>query len=242
MMGNVRDPSARRGRRTTGAAAPRHSARATRTAGQNMRSRLLDAASRLFKVHGLNGTSVTEIAGAADAFPSQVTYYFRTKEALFVEAACRDILHIAERAEKVAARARTPKAYTEAAVDTLIEADGVVLFVEALILARQRPDLVPQIARTVDRLHVEGARAHAEKMARHGWHTRHPSDVLARRFWTIALGTALEGYAVGRSATAMSKAMREALGVLGEARSAKPAPAAAPQLVHTSGRSSAKPN
>jgi AcrR family transcriptional regulator len=237
-------PSVRKGarRRTAEPAAPRHSARATRPAGQNMRSRLLDAASTLFKVHGLNGTSVTEIAGAADAFPSQVTYYFRTKEALFVEAACRDILHIAEGAEEAAARARTPKAYTEAAVDTLIEADGLVLFVEALILARQRPDLVPQIARTIDRLHFEAARAHAEKMARHGWHTRHQSDVIARRFWTIALGTALEGYAVGRSATAMSKAMREALGVLGEARSAKPAPAAAPQLVHTSGRSSPKPS
>jgi AcrR family transcriptional regulator len=241
MMGNVRDPSARKKRCTTVPAAPRHSARATRTAGQNMRSRLLDAASTLFKVHGLNGTSVTEIAGAADAFPSQVTYYFRTKEALFVEAACRDILHIAERAEEVAARARTPKAYTEAAVGTLIEADGLVLFVEALILARQRPDLVPQIARTMDRLHVEGARAHSEKMARHGWHTRHPSDVLARRFWTIALGTALEGYAIGRSATAMSKAMREALGVLGEVRPAESAPPML-QLVKPSGRSSAKPS
>ena len=90
---------------------PRHSARATRTAGQLMRSRLLDAASALFKAHGLNGTSITAIADASDAFPSQVTYYFRTKEALFVEAACRDMLHIAERAEKAAARARTPRAY-----------------------------------------------------------------------------------------------------------------------------------
>src|SRR5262245_27304197 len=95
---------------------PRHSVRATRTAGQKMRSRLLDVASALFKAHGLNGTSITAIAGAADAFPSQVTYYFRTKEALFVEAACRDILHIAERVEKAAARARTPKAYTKAVV------------------------------------------------------------------------------------------------------------------------------
>src|SRR5215831_19012600 len=167
---------------------PRHSARATRAAGQSMRSRLLDAASALFKARGLNGTSVTAIAGASDAFPSQVTYYFRTKEALFVEAACRDILHIAERAEKAAARARTPKAYTKAVVDSLMRADGFVLFVEALILARQRPDLIPEIARTIDRLHVEAARAYAGEMARHGWHTRNPPDVVARRFWTIALG------------------------------------------------------
>ncbi|MGZ3362484.1 MAG: TetR/AcrR family transcriptional regulator C-terminal domain-containing protein, partial [Xanthobacteraceae bacterium] len=124
-----------------------------------MRSRLLDAASVLFKAHGLNGTSITAIAGASDAFPSQITYYFRTKEALFVEAACRDVLHIAERAEKAAHRARTPKAYASAVVDSVVGADGLALFVEALTLARQRPDLVPQIARTIERLHVEAARA-----------------------------------------------------------------------------------
>ena len=64
--------------RTAVSSPPRHSARATRTAGQSMRSRLLDAASALFKAHGLNGTSITAIAGASDAFPSQITYYFRT--------------------------------------------------------------------------------------------------------------------------------------------------------------------
>src|SRR5215813_10467091 len=95
--------------RTAKPQAPRHGARATRTAGQRMRSRLLDAASALFKERGLNGASITAIAGAADAFPSQVTYYFRSKEAMFVEAACRDMLHIAKRAEDAAARARTPK-------------------------------------------------------------------------------------------------------------------------------------
>ena len=62
-----------------------------------------DAASALFKERGLNGASITAIAGAADAFPSQVTYYFRSKEAMFVEAACRDMLHIAKRAEDAAA-------------------------------------------------------------------------------------------------------------------------------------------
>src|SRR5215472_18265594 len=111
---------------------------------------------------------------------------------MFVEAACRDMLHVASRAEEAAARARTPKAYARALTDSVTGADGLALFVEALVLARQRPDLVPQIARTIERLHVEGARAYAGEMARHGWHTRNPPDVVARRFWTIALGTALE--------------------------------------------------
>ncbi len=220
--------------------APRHSARATRSAGQSMRSRLLDAASELFKAHGLNGTSITAIAGASDAFPSQITYYFRTKEALFVEAACRDILHIAERAEKAAARARTPKAYASAVVDSVVGADGLVLFVEALTLARQRPDLVPQIARTIERLHVEAARAYGREMARHRWHTHHAPDVTARRFWTVALGIALEGHAMGRSVVAMGEAMREALGELAQARPARPAAAPALRVVTAPGRPSAR--
>jgi AcrR family transcriptional regulator len=222
-----------------GARTPRHSARATRNAGQRMRSILLDAASTLFKAHGLGGTSITAIAGAADAFPSQVTYYFRTKEALFVEAACRDVLHIAERTEKAAARARTPKAYAGALVDGVVGGDGLALFVEALTLARQRPDLTPQIARTIERLHVEGARAYAGQMARHGWRTHHAPDVSARRFWTIALGIALEGHATGRDAVAMAAAMREALGEVAAARAAGTMPAL--RLAAASDRPLAKP-
>ena len=67
---------------------PKHATRATRSAGRKMRSLLLDAASPLFRERGLSGTAITDIAAAADAFPSQITYYFRTKEALFVECAC----------------------------------------------------------------------------------------------------------------------------------------------------------
>src|SRR5205809_8138664 len=84
---------------------PRHATRATRTAGRQMRSRLLDGASRLFKERGLAGTSISDIAAAADAFPSQITYYFRTKEALFVEAACREMLYVARAAEQAAVQA-----------------------------------------------------------------------------------------------------------------------------------------
>src|SRR5438105_324750 len=81
---------------------PRHATRATRTAGRQMRSRLLDGASHLFRERGLAGTSISDIAAAADAFPSQITYYFRTKEALFVEAACREMLYVARAAEQAA--------------------------------------------------------------------------------------------------------------------------------------------
>src|ERR1700719_3689374 len=111
---------------------PKHTVRATRTAGRRMRSRLLDAASRLFKERGLAAVSIADIAATADAFPSQITYYFRTKEALFVEAACRDVLYVARAAEQAALKADAPRDYTRALVETVTASDAVAFFTEAL--------------------------------------------------------------------------------------------------------------
>ena len=77
-------------------------------------------------------------------------------------------------------------------------------------------------------------------MARHGWHTNQAPDVSARRFWTIALGIALEGHATGRSAAAMAAAMREALGELAEARTPRSAAGPGLRLVTPSERPSTK--
>src|ERR1700738_4109473 len=88
---------------------PKQPARATRAAGRKMRSLLLDGASQLFRERGLAGTSISDIATAADAFPSQITYYFRTKEALFVEADCRDMLYVARSAEQAALKAEATR-------------------------------------------------------------------------------------------------------------------------------------
>ena len=136
---------------------PKHAARATRSAGREMRSRLLDGASRLFRERGLSGTSISDIAAAADAFPSQITYYFRTKEALFVEAACRDMLYVARAAEQAALQAHTPRDYTRALVESVTATDSVAFFAEALTLTRRRQDLAPLVERTIERLHGEGA-------------------------------------------------------------------------------------
>jgi AcrR family transcriptional regulator len=178
---------------------PRHAARATRTAGQQTRSRLLDEASRLFKERGLGAVSIADIAAAADAFPSQITYYFHTKEALFVEAACRDVLHVARAAEEAAHNASTPEDYTRALVDSVMRADAVGFFVEAMTLTRRRGDLAPLIARTVERLHQEGLRAYAGEVQARAWRSRSPPELTARRFWTVAVGVTLEGHAMGRS-------------------------------------------
>ena len=176
---------------------PLKAMRAVREPGKRMRSRLLDAAVTLFKDQGLAGVAVADIAAAAGAFPSQITYYFRTKEALFVEAACREVLYVARQAEEAAAGAASGPHYNRVLVETVIGSPGLALFVEALSLTRRRQDLVPQVERTFERLHAQGERAYAETRARRGWSGHADTAATARRFWTLALGLALREGATG---------------------------------------------
>jgi AcrR family transcriptional regulator len=209
---------------------PRHSVRATRTAGRQMRSRLLDAASRLFREKGLAGVSIADIAEAADAFPSQITYYFRTKEALFVEAACRDVLYVGRAAEQHAGKQLSPSGYTTALVESVMGTDAVGFFVEAMTLTRRRQDLAPLIERTVERLHTEGLRAYAAEVAARGWQSRLDPETSARRFWAIAIGVTLEGQAMGRSPEQLTTEMLRLLGTQADA----PADAARLRIVGAS--------
>jgi AcrR family transcriptional regulator len=172
--------------------APRHSARATRDSGRRTRSALLDAGTRLFAARGMQDVSLTEIAAQADAFPSQVTYYFGSKEALFVEAACREVLHLGTRVETAGRTARSRAASARVMAETALSSPALLAFAEALLLARQRPTLEPLVARTLDRLHAEGARAWSERAARQGWPVSAPADAVARGFWAVILGLVLE--------------------------------------------------
>ncbi len=185
--------------------------RGMREPGKRMRSRLLDAAVELFKAQGLSGVSVAEIAAAAGAFPSQVTYYFRTKEALFVEAACREILYVARQAETAASSAVTGSDYNRSLVETVIGSPGLALFVDALSLTRRRQDLAPLIERTFERLHGQGDRAFAEARLKRGWSGRDDPATSARRFWTLALGVALRD---GATEVTGSAAVDEMLALL----------------------------
>ena len=169
-----------------------------REPGRRMRSHLLDIAVELFKSRGgLSAVSVSEIAQAAEAFPSQVTYYFRSKEALFVEAACRDILYTGQQAEQAASAAPTLALYTRALVQSVVAAPGLALFIDALALTRRRQDLAPLIERTFDRLHAEGDRAYAAIRDLRGWPHDDDQAMRARRFWALALGSVLRGAATG---------------------------------------------
>ena len=185
--------------------------RAVREPGKRMRSRLLDAAVELFKAKGLSAVAVAEIATAAGAYPSQVTYYFRTKEALFVEAACREVLYVARQAELAAAGAPSGSDYNRRLVETVIGSPGLALFVEALSLTRRRQDLAPLIERTFERLHAEGDRAYGETRHRRGWAQAESAATVARRFWTLALGVALRE---GATEASIQEAVEEMVALL----------------------------
>jgi len=165
-----------------------------------MRSALLDAASRLFTERGLADVSAAEIAREAGAFPSQVTYYFGSKEALFVEAACRGVLRAATEVERAGERTRTPRTYVRAMVRTALASPALLTFAEAALLVRRREDLAPRVRETFARLHAEGERAVVENLVKRGWQIRaHPAEE-ARGFWAAILGVALESAATGVSA------------------------------------------
>src|SRR3954465_1139870 len=178
--------------------------RATRPAGQQTRRALLDAAGPLFIAHGLPGVPQADIATAAGTFPSQITYYFGSKEALFVEAACRGVLHAAPDVERAGERTRTPRTYVRAMVHTALASPALLTFVEAALLVRRREALAPRVRETFARLHAEGERAVVENLVKRGWQIRAPPAEEARGFWAAILGVALESAAAGDAFNAAS--------------------------------------
>ncbi len=179
----------------------RGAARAVRATGPRTQREILEAARRLFGRWGLSSVSLADIAAEADVFPSQVTYYFGSKEALFVEAACREMLLVAAEVEQHGRRAPTPEAWARTTVKTALGSPGLLMFAEAMLLARRRAELSPKITRTLQRLHSEGERAMQSKVAEGSWHIRTTPAREAQAFWAAVLGVALEQAAAGELAT-----------------------------------------
>jgi AcrR family transcriptional regulator len=173
--------------------------RAVYAAGKETRRAILQAASQLFRERGLAGVSKPDIAAAAMVFPSQLGYYFGTKEALFVEAACRDVLHLASDVERAAARTRTPRTYVRALVRTALDSPALLFFAESVLLVRNHPELAGRVIDAFQRLHGEGERAVAANLVERGWQIRASAEAEARGFWAAVLGVSLEQAAFGQA-------------------------------------------
>lgn len=96
--------------------------------------------------------------------------------------------------------------------ETVTATDTVAFFAEALTLTRRRQDLAPLVERTIERLHSEGARAYAGQVERHGWRSLRAPEESSRRFWAIAIGVIVEGFAMGRASEEMCRELLRALG------------------------------
>ena len=173
--------------------------RGTRSGSQNTRRAILLAATPLFAERGFADVSLNEVAASADVFPNQITYYFGSKDGLFVEVAGRLVLEAGRTAEPEAQDAMTVHAYNRALAQAVLGAGlhAVLAFIEAMLIARRRPDLTENIKGTLDRLHEQGARASAEIIARKGWSMRTSPEVASRNFWATITGVALQMVASG---------------------------------------------
>jgi AcrR family transcriptional regulator len=176
---------------------PRAAQRATRQAGRSTRTAIRSAASALFREHGLTGTSIGDIARAADVFPSQIAYYFGTKDRLFVESACHDILRAARQVERAGATAHTPAEYVRAIITTALAEPSLLTFAEAMLLAGRHPELSEPITETFTTLHREGERAARETLTRHNWTLRTTPEIEARAYWATVIGVVLQRAATG---------------------------------------------
>jgi len=156
------------------------------------RRRILDNAVALFVERGLGGVSVKAIADAAGVFPSQINYYFDSKEALFVEAACREAVHIGTAVEKAGLGARSPAEFVSAILGAAFESPSLLLFAEAMSVARFDRALRHQVGATLAKLHHEGERAVRETLDRQGWRLRTSPAVEAQAYWATVLGVALQ--------------------------------------------------
>ncbi|WP_232717813.1 TetR/AcrR family transcriptional regulator C-terminal domain-containing protein [Gordonia metallireducens] len=172
--------------------------RASREAGKATRQALLRAAGEVFAEHG-DAASVAQICQRADAYPNQVTYYFGSKEQLFVEVACAGVLRAGRRAEEAAAETTTVRDYTNTLVGTLLGpcARDVELFTTAMLLTSRRTDLREHITDTLRTLHERGEQALMSTLVRTGWRLRAGIDVEAKAFWSAIFGLAVQKAATG---------------------------------------------
>ncbi|WP_326557856.1 TetR/AcrR family transcriptional regulator C-terminal domain-containing protein [Micromonospora sp. NBC_01796] len=162
-----------------------------RDRGRRTRGLILEQAAALFAARGYDGVGVAEIAAAAGAHANQITYYFGSKDALFVHTAFRLLLRDAARLEPVGRRQRTPEAFRTAMARTALALPAVPTAVRAMSITRQRPELRPLAEQSLTLLFGKAQRYLTTILERRGWEIDRPADVETRTFWSAVLGARL---------------------------------------------------
>ncbi|WP_432978147.1 TetR/AcrR family transcriptional regulator C-terminal domain-containing protein [Dactylosporangium sp. CA-233914] len=162
-----------------------------RARGRRTRARILGCAAGLFAERGLAGVSVAAIAQAAQAYPHQITYYFGSKDALFVHAALSTLLREASRLEDVGRRRRTPETFRIALARTALALPSIPPAVQAMSIARDRPELHPAAQMYLAVLFRQAEHYLVTQLDRRAWTLDRPPAVEVRTFWSAVLGARL---------------------------------------------------
>ncbi|MET7403364.1 TetR/AcrR family transcriptional regulator C-terminal domain-containing protein [Dactylosporangium sp. NPDC005572] len=162
-----------------------------RDRGRRTRARILERAAELFAAEGYAAVSVAGIAAAAGAHPNQITYYFGSKDALFVQAAFLVLLRDARRLEPIGLRRRTPETFRAALARAALTLPSVPAAVQALAVTRMRPELHPLAQQQLAVLFRQAEHYLEAVLARRGWTIDRPPAVEARTFWSAVLGARL---------------------------------------------------
>lgn len=167
----------------------------------------------LFLKGGFEGVSVAEIAKAAGAFPNHVTYHFGSKDLLFAEAASRAMLRAAKRVEQASRASNSAEEHTEILISRLLgpESSAVMLFAEAMLMSRRKPNLAPTVRAALQQLNEAGEAAMVVTLMRTGWKTNVSPEIITRSFWPAVFGLALQKAAMGED---FSRGNADAVAVL----------------------------
>lgn len=188
--------------------------RPTREPGRKTRAALREVALAMFIEHGFDQVTMTAIASRIGGYANQVTHHFGSKDALFAETSGLAVLRAARQAEQAALHADSIESHARILVASLLGpgAPSVMMFAEAMLMARNKAVLRPIIRGTLDRLHTVGEATLIDTLTRHRWTIRTSPEVVTRAFWASVLGLALEKAAAGdafeyRSAEAVALSM-----------------------------------
>ncbi|MEU7866231.1 TetR/AcrR family transcriptional regulator C-terminal domain-containing protein [Dactylosporangium sp. NPDC049140] len=162
-----------------------------RARGRRTRARILKCAADLFAERGLAGVSVATIARAADAYPHQITYYFGSKDCLFVHAAMSTLLRDAARLESVGHRRRTPETFRSALARTALALPSIPQAVQAMAIARERPELHSTAQLYLTILFRQAEHYLVALLDRRAWAVDREPAMEVRTFWSAVLGARL---------------------------------------------------
>ncbi|NMO51776.1 TetR family transcriptional regulator [Actinoplanes sp. TBRC 11911] len=162
-----------------------------REKGRRTRTHILTSAMALFARDGLEAVSVANIARDAGVFPHQITYYFGSKDGLFVHAALGSLMREALRLEPLGLRQRTPEMFRSAISRAALAMRSVPGAVQAMSISRFRPELHPVAEKHLE-LFFRRAQSYLEAvLLKNGWSIDRTPGVETRTFWSAVLGARL---------------------------------------------------